>query len=65
MSADALSIVLPEAQDVLRDASASSWLKGALQGALQRDPVDALNDALLLASILETRLRTALDLGAS
>ncbi len=50
------------AQDILSDPAASDWLKGALQGALARDPVDALNDALALAGILEERLREILDL---
>jgi hypothetical protein len=49
-------------EDVLRDASSSLWLKGALQSALERDPVDALNDALALAAALEVRLRTVLGL---
>jgi len=30
--------------------------------ALERDPVDALNDALVLAGALEARLRVVLDL---
>jgi hypothetical protein len=33
-----------------------------LREALERDPVDALNDALLLAGILEDRLRNLLGL---
>jgi hypothetical protein len=45
------------ADDVFRDGSASLWLKSALQSALERDLVDALNDALLLASLLEDKLR--------
>ena len=51
-----------EGEGLLDDPSASDWLKGALRSALERDPVDALNDALLLASTLEERLRTVLDL---
>ena len=51
-----------EAEEILDDPSTSDWLKGALRGALERDPVDALNDALLLAATLEERLRTVLDL---
>lgn len=47
---------------VLADDATSEWLRGALQGALQRDPVDALNDALLLAGLLEERLRLLFDL---
>jgi len=52
----------PEGEEILDDPSASDWLKGALRSALERDPVDALNDALLLAATLEERLRTVLDL---
>ena len=47
---------------ILADPAASTWIKGALQSALERDPVDALNDALLLAAALEERLRAVLDL---
>ena len=52
----------PAVDDLIRDESASQWLKSALQGALDRDPVDALNDALLLASVLEEHLREELQL---
>jgi hypothetical protein len=51
-----------EVEQVIGDHSASDWLKTALRGALNRDPVDALNDALALAGILEERLRVELDL---
>jgi hypothetical protein len=47
---------------IFADPSASVWLKEALQNALERDPVDALNDALALAEALEERLRSVLDL---
>lgn len=40
---------------VLDDRGASFWLKDALKSALQRDCVDAANDAELLASILDER----------
>jgi hypothetical protein len=49
-------------EEILDDPAASDWLKGALRSALERDPVDALNDALVLAATLEERLRAALDL---
>ena len=52
------------ADRILADGSASQWLKQTLQSALERDPVDALNDALALADALEDRLRTALDIDA-
>ena len=50
------------AQDILADLAASAWLKSALQSALERDPVDALNDALVLAAALDTHLRAELGL---
>lgn len=53
----------PIAQELLTDPAASSWLKSALQGALARDPVDALNDALALAAALEAHLRAVFELG--
>ena len=49
-------------QSLLTDGTSSEWLKSALGTALQRDPVDALNDALLLAGVLEERLRLLFDL---
>ncbi len=52
----------PTAEEVLAQAATSTWLKRALREALERDPADALNDALALAGILEDRLRTILDL---
>ncbi len=51
-----------EGEEILDDPSASDWLKDALRSALERDPVDALNDALVLAATLEGRLRIVLDL---
>lgn len=48
--------------EVLTDAATSEWLKSALRDALCRDPVDALNDALVLAALLEAHLREVLDL---
>lgn len=51
-----------EGEEMLDDPSISDWLKESLRSALKRDPVDALNDALVLAATLEERLRAALDL---
>ena len=48
--------------DVLEDPATSEWLKSSLTAALRRDPVDALNDALVLAALLDTQLRKVLDL---
>ena len=42
---------------VMDDPASSFWLKSVLRTALERDPVDALNDALLLAGALEAQLR--------
>jgi len=38
--------------EILNDPSASGWLKVALETAMNRDPVDAANDADLLAKVL-------------
>ena len=47
----------------LRDEqAASSWLRSALQSSLERDTVDALNGALVLAAALDAHLRSQLDL---
>ena len=53
-------VLLPE--EVLADPAASDWLKAALKSAVTRDPVDALNDALALAGVLEERLKAVFDL---
>jgi hypothetical protein len=53
---------LPPSDAILADPETSEWLKSALQSAAQRDPIDALNDALVLAATLEERLRRELDL---
>ncbi|MEI6746898.1 MAG: hypothetical protein WCL34_13125 [Methylococcaceae bacterium] len=42
--------------DVLNDPTISHWLKSALSGALNRDPLDATNDAEMLFFILSRRL---------
>lgn len=36
---------------------ATYWLKFALESALKRDPVDAMNDVEVLYQILESRIR--------
>lgn len=53
------------AELVLADPAASSWLTGTLKAALLRDPVDAANDADVLAQILDTRCRLLLEQTAS
>ena len=60
MSAAAES--MPDIQAMLEDPAVSDWLKVALTEAIERDPVDALNDALLLAQMLDDRLRETLGL---
>ena len=60
MSAPAES--MPEIQAILEDPAVSDWLKVALTEAIERDPVDALNDALLLAQTLDDRMREILGL---
>lgn len=52
----------PKPDAVLGDPAASDWLKAALSASLKRDPVDALNDALALAEVLEGHLRERLEL---
>ena len=47
----------PTADAVLDDPASSSWLRSSLLTALERDPVDALNDAIVLATLLEGHLR--------
>ena len=49
-------------EEILTDPTVSTWLKAALRESLERDPVDALNDVLLLASVLEERIRNSFDL---
>jgi len=53
---------MPEVRQILEDPAVSDWLKTALAEAIARDPVDALNDALLLAQTLDDRLREVLGL---
>lgn len=43
------------AETLLASPAASFWLRGCLSSALDRDPVDAANDAELLASVLISR----------
>jgi hypothetical protein len=52
---------LPPIPVILADPAASSWLKNALQDALSRDPVDAANDAEIVAKLLDRRCREILN----
>ena len=51
---------VPTIEEVLADPAASCWMKAALRSALDRDPVDAANDADCLSSLLEARANAAL-----
>lgn len=44
-----------EIRQILNGPGTSHWLKNALMAALDRDPVDAVNDAELLAMVLGHR----------
>jgi hypothetical protein len=50
----------PDIDQVLSDPSASDWIKRALRSAIERDPVDASNDAEVLARVLGNRCRQIL-----
>ena len=44
-----------EIRQILAGPGTSNWMKVALSTAINRDPVDALNDAELLAIVLRHR----------
>jgi len=46
---------------ILNDSAASDWLRSALTDALARDPVDAANDAEIVAQVLRWRAEAALE----
>jgi hypothetical protein len=48
---------VPSAQEILSDPACSHWLRNALATALKRDPVDAANDADVLANVLDANCR--------
>jgi hypothetical protein len=50
----------PSCEDILSDPCASFWIKSALRCALDRDPVDALNDAELLVRVLQENIASRL-----
>lgn len=52
---------LPSIEQILADPAASGWLKAALHTALSRDPVDAANDAEVLARVLDRWCRQILE----
>lgn len=51
----------PTISRVLEDPSTSFWLRAALLSCLSRDPVDAANDAEVLALLLTERCRGLLQ----
>jgi len=55
------AVELSTIEEVLADPSASFWLRNALLAALSRDPVDAANDADVLARLLNNRCREILE----
>jgi hypothetical protein len=61
MNNDAPADYLPPIEQILGDRAASLWIKAALRSALSRDPVDAANDAAVLARLLERRCRSDLN----
>jgi len=58
LSGDVKSVLTIE--EIVDDPAASFWLKNALGAALIRDPVDAANDAEMLAQVLDQRCRKSL-----
>jgi len=52
---------LPSEEQVIADPATSFWLKRTLVSALTRDPVDAANDAEVLARLLDRRCHQILD----
>ncbi|MCO2275025.1 hypothetical protein FA378_10995 [Pseudomonas aeruginosa] len=54
-----------EIQSVLSNPETSYWLKNSLANALQRDCVDAANDAKMLNDLLTRRCDEALNAGSA
>ena len=46
---------------VLRDPNVSNWLKSTVIDSLERDPIDAANDAEILAALLQARAEVILS----
>ena len=65
MNNDAQPGDLPTIEEILNDPAASFWLKSALRSTLSRDPVDAANDADVLARVLRRRCQNILDVTAT
>lgn len=52
-----------KAKSITEDATASDWLKQTLVQSINRDPVDAANDAEVLSMILNLRVKAANRVG--
>ncbi|MCY1168788.1 hypothetical protein D9M73_87940 [compost metagenome] len=52
---DILDVEAPSIAQLMGDPGVSYWLKDSLRSALERDPVDAMKDAELLAQVLAHR----------
>ena len=52
----------PTVEEVLADETSSQWIRLALTCALRLDPGHALNDALVLAAVLDMHSRLAFDI---
>ena len=46
---------IPTIEEVINDPTASNWLRESLAKAVERDIVDAVNDAELLSKLLSKR----------
>jgi hypothetical protein len=57
------NIWFQNALKVTEDPAASYWLKNSLIEAINRDPVDAAQDAEVLARILKLRAAAAIEKG--
>lgn len=47
-------------EQIIKDPSASYWLKDAIRSTMARDVVDAANDAEVLSAILNAKAENAL-----
>lgn len=45
----------PSTDDILQDPTHSNWIKNAVNDLVERDPLDALNDAIELRNVMERR----------
>lgn len=53
-----------QVEQVLASPATSTWLRNALTEALQRDPIDAANDAEALSELLSARCEDLLQKAA-